>query len=252
MIEPAEARARATRWLATGGGVEIFEFELGYVVWPTPESAGIGAAVSGPPVTTGTPRAVVDRETGELTTFGSLPISSVAEEYRALHAARRRFSPDVLQDLYLAGWRPGRDHRAGVDAWLERYAEVLSGFELSPAARRVLDEFGGLVLPQRGPGGGPGGGFPSSLFPFEMDDSDNRSLFGRPQGFSEETGIGVFPIGVYDDEGSDLVVDVAGRVLVLHWADDVLVGDSFESALDWLLCGRGRLVSLDEDGTSPV
>lgn len=266
MIGRDEARARAERWFA--GEVEIFEFESGYVVWPATETAvtpadpatqvpgdpatpGPGGPAPAPPAVTGVPRAVVDRRTGELTTYGSLPVPVVAEQYRAHLAAVRRFPPEVLADLYQTGWRPGRDQRAAVDAWLRRYADALSGLQPPAAARRALDEFGGLVLPQRGLRGAPRLGFPSWLFPFELCEPATPSCFSRVQGFVEETGIPAFPFGVHDDGPSDLVVDEAGRVLLLHWADDCLIGDSVEEALGWLLCGGRRPLSLNEDGTSP-
>jgi YwqJ-like deaminase/SUKH-3 immunity protein len=51
------------------------EFELGYVVWVKPPdgvSLGLGAS----------PRRVIDRDTGEVTTWGSVPADMVADQYR--------------------------------------------------------------------------------------------------------------------------------------------------------------------------
>ena len=51
------------------------EFELGYVVWvkpPDDATVGLGAA----------PRQVIDRDTGEITTWGSLPAPMVMDDYR--------------------------------------------------------------------------------------------------------------------------------------------------------------------------
>jgi len=47
----------------------------------------------------------------------------------------------------------------------------------------------------------------------------------------------VAPIGDHEDGPADLVIDPDGRVFLLHWADDFVLGDSIEAALGWLVRG---------------
>jgi hypothetical protein len=64
------ARSDGGEWTAM-----LEEFELGYVVWVKPPDGaqlGIGAAA----------RRVIDQATGEITTWGSVPAETVAEQYR--------------------------------------------------------------------------------------------------------------------------------------------------------------------------
>ncbi len=70
------ARSDGGEWTAL-----LEEFEHGYLAWiKPPEGAGTGLGES--------PRRVIDRETGEITTWGSVPDELVADRYRQ---HRRRF-----------------------------------------------------------------------------------------------------------------------------------------------------------------
>ena len=114
MITRSEALARARRWTAELSPqdtpeVGLHEFALGWVAWP------IRAAPQNPsPVG---PQVVIDRETGDLARWPSLPAPVIAEKYVALKAAGDRFPPDVRMMLEEAGWFPGRDISAEVDQW---------------------------------------------------------------------------------------------------------------------------------------
>src|SRR5574338_313572 len=61
-----------------------------------------------------------------------------------------RFSAQTEQTLRKAGWRPGRQVRDIVASW--KNSEMLSGFEMFPAAEKLLLEFGGLKIDEHGRG----------------------------------------------------------------------------------------------------
>jgi hypothetical protein len=89
--------------------IDAFEFDLGFVVWPVQSPGGDRL-----PGVLGDAQAVVDRETGELTTWWRLPVPVVVDRYRAARRAGQRFPPDVYHELWSAGWREGRDVAATV------------------------------------------------------------------------------------------------------------------------------------------
>ena len=77
MISREQALALARSWAAAGADpapeVDLYEFDLGYVAWPvTPAQTGR----AGPPPATGTPQVVVDRATGALSQWPSLPAAT--------------------------------------------------------------------------------------------------------------------------------------------------------------------------------
>lgn len=230
MVTREEALRRAREWLSGGthedalAPLDVFEFDLGYVVWPVRPAGEAGR----PPAVIGGARAVVDRETGELTTWPMLPAPVIAEQYREARRSRERFPPEVHSDLLAAGWWPGRDVAAAVDQWLDRTG-IDRELPMFDAARRALDEFGGLDIPQRGPSGKPGVGFTSRLYPRKLGPTTPEihefvEIIGRP----------VFPIGGNDNGPGHLVIDVDGRVYLLGPFDDYLVGDTFDAALAWM------------------
>jgi len=171
----------------------------------------------------------------------SVPPEAVASRCASGRAAQDRFPSDVRSVLVQAGWFPGRDVGAAVDQWLTRVGPDLGNLECSAAARAVLVEFGGLELPQYGPGGVGFGGFRSWFYP-----RPGRMYVDREEGFVEETGIPVFPVASHEDEGSSLVVDPTGRMLQLHWVGDFLVGTGDEAIINLI---RGvPFLELDDDG----
>jgi hypothetical protein len=83
-----EARRIATRWVAESGPdltAQIYEFDEGFVVWGAAELDGE------PPLGAG--RGVIDRYTGEVAVWPSLPVQVVAERYRAERAELPRPRP---------------------------------------------------------------------------------------------------------------------------------------------------------------
>lgn len=236
MIDPDEAVRLVRAWLGRDDAeVSLHEFDLGYVAW-TPQAAGPSG---GPPSSPGAARAVVDKETGEVTSWPSLPVAVVAEKYTVQHAAAHRFPVDVRATLDEAGWWPGRDANLAVTDWLLTVAPTLAGLDLSDAAREVLDEFGGLTIPQFGPNGTPDGGFPSHFHP--LDEADRPLDTRAVQAFIARSGIPVFPVGVHDDGPADLAVDAWGRMYLLHWTAGYLVGSDLTAALAWLVRGDREL-----------
>lgn len=139
-----------------------------------------------------------------------------------------RFPPRVHEDLLAAGWRPGRNVAAAVDEWLERTG-IDRELPVFDAAREALDEFGGLDIPQRGSGGKPNGGFTSRFYP-----GPERPTTPEIHEFAGIIERPVFPIGGNDDGPSHLVIDVDGRVFLLSPFDDLVVGDTLDTALIWM------------------
>ena len=91
MLSIEEAGALARQWAGARTGsagpvdVTLWDFELGWVAFTTPTGAPGAAAVGD--------KAVIDRETGELTTFPAIPVEEVATEYRRQRIAATRAEP---------------------------------------------------------------------------------------------------------------------------------------------------------------
>jgi hypothetical protein len=244
MVTPDEAVQRAREWLASNGGVpadttiRVHEFDLGYVLTPhVPPPPGQLIPDAG-----GT-SLVVDRETGELTTWPLLPPQHIAEMYTADRRAAERFPADVLEVLRDAGWYPGRDVTAAVQKWLER-TEVERVLPIFPAAMAALAEFGGLKISQRGPSGKKGAGWPSTFYPAQY--TPTPSVLSEIGEFSDVIGARVFPIGGNSEGPSHIVMDEHGRVFLRHPADDFHLGDSMDEALIWVTRGGRRPVVFDD------
>ena len=229
MVNRDEAVALARQWLTQsprlGPDTEIgvYEFDLGFVVWavrPPTSPPEIGGA-----------RAVVDRTTGEITTWPMMPVKYIADRYRTTQQARTRFPDDVYQDLTQAGWRPGRDISSSVRQW-SRDSGLASEFDLFDAATAALDEFGGLRIAQRGPNGELDRGFGSTLYPQETVPT-TREIHD----FGRFIATPVFPLGGNADSASHLVIDERGRVFKLHPMAHFFVADSMDAALVWMTRG---------------
>lgn len=90
MITQAQAHATAARWLNPEGHqgppreVAMQEFDLGWVVWAVPPPAEVDPETGQrrPPAEIGTACGVVDRESGELTVWPSVPVDEVVRMYR--------------------------------------------------------------------------------------------------------------------------------------------------------------------------
>ncbi|QKW22460.1 SUKH-4 family immunity protein [Kitasatospora sp. NA04385] len=100
MITQEQALATADRWLNGGAPAEQQrevrhrEFALGWVVWaaPPPPERDPVTGERRPPAEIGAACGVVDRETGELSVWSSVPVEEVARAYEARHAERVRRS----------------------------------------------------------------------------------------------------------------------------------------------------------------
>ena len=230
MISRADA-AEAVRehYGCAASDVGLAEYDEVFVGWRTPPPADPGR----PPASVGGATVVVDRETGELAPWVSLPADFVARQFLAHRAARDRFPADVRAVLETAGWWPARDRAAVVTAWLAtpQVAAAFEGVDLKGPAWAALVEFGGLRLPQSGPDSADGG-FASRFFPIP----DRVGTDGLTS-FTARTGITAAPVGDHEDGPGDLVIDGDGRVFLLHWADDYLVANSFDEALVWMVRG---------------
>jgi len=156
-----------------------------------------------------------------------------------------RFPDDVATVLTAAGWFPGRSVAQDIEPWLADFTARTSAggqrHQIFPAARAVLDEFGGLLVRPDQHGGA---GFPFGFYPAQ-------DWFPDPAVYAElagEIGSPVFPVGVHGDGPSELAVDGDGRVLLLHWSDDLVEGDDIDAALITLVRGAAAR-PLVEDGT---
>lgn len=149
MVTMDQAVARASEWLGVAPeSVGSHEFELGWVVWEVPDddaddvlSMLIGSAMG-----------VVARD-GSITSWPSLPVEVVAQRYADWAASRGRFSDDVEEGLYAAGWFPGRSVGDHAHGWLEDLLKQTdpdgTHLSLHDRARAFADEFGRTLLVQQ-------------------------------------------------------------------------------------------------------
>ncbi|WP_305789927.1 SUKH-3 domain-containing protein [Symbioplanes lichenis] len=227
MITRDQAHELAQAWLSAArpepADISLYEFDLGWVAWRTPEPVAPGS----PPASTGGPQIVVDRETGDISRWPSIAPSAIAEQYTAAHAEADRFPPDVHLILTKAGWFPGRDVSETIEAWLEQKAGPLGHFPLSDAARAALDEFGGLVLattidPAH-----------RTLFYPAAEQVAISQTIGFAEEYEDEDGYAgpAFPIAFHENGPAEIVMDPRGRVFSLHWSDDLFLGNSIDEAL---------------------
>jgi hypothetical protein len=236
VITRDQALAIARPWAsaslpACNGNVGLWEFDLGYVVWPKlPPSPD----PSRPPAVIGAPRAVIDKQTGELSVWPSLSSPAVAGLYQQSRAEPKRFPDDVRAMLRAAGWFPGRDISVQVADWLSRVHEeqpvAQELLPMFPVARAALAEFGGLQLEAQRRYGNPHGGFRIETWP-----DVGRVVLETYTDWAITIGASVFPLAWYEDGSSDIVVDERGRVYLLGLADNYLVAETVDEAIIALL-----------------
>lgn len=101
MITQAQAQATAARWLNPEGHqgppreVAMQEFDLGWVVWaaPPPPEVDPQTGQRRPPAEIGAACGVVDRASGELTVWPSVPVDEVVRMYQQKHGAGTGAAP---------------------------------------------------------------------------------------------------------------------------------------------------------------
>jgi len=94
MITRDEAEQIAEQWVAESAPpeatltAEVYEFDLGYVVW--------GQQPPTEPPLFGANRGIIDRETGEMSVWPSLPVDMIIKRYRAkrVHEPQTRWTWD--------------------------------------------------------------------------------------------------------------------------------------------------------------
>ena len=235
MITADEARGRAGEWAARGrtGEIElgVYEFDLGYVLWVVEP---LRADPSTPPEL-GAARAVVDKQTGELSTWPSLPAQVLAARYREAKRAPQRFSERVLAVLRDAGWSAGRDVTGMVDQWFEelrRTEPAARELALFPAARAALAEFGRLTVKQYGPTGVLGKGFDSVFHP-----AGTRLMYAHYADLATLIGEAVFPLAVYAGD-TEFVIDTRCRVFLLVYGLGIyFVAETLDGAVTRIVEG---------------
>ncbi|WP_432146548.1 SUKH-4 family immunity protein [Streptomyces sp. bgisy084] len=132
MINQAQAHATAARWLNPEGHqgppreVAMQEFDLGWVVWavPPPPEVDPQTGARRPPAEVGAACGVVDRASGELTVWPSVPVEEVVRMYQQKHGTGAVAAPAAPAEPPVTG--PGNTAVA-------TYADPSTGEETSLA-----------------------------------------------------------------------------------------------------------------------
>ncbi|GAA1284201.1 hypothetical protein Psi02_33990 [Planotetraspora silvatica] len=144
---------------------------------------------------------------------------------------------DVRRVLTAVGWRSDRDVSAWVSTWLrDLYAGIPGSADrlpIHPAARELLDEFGGLSFRQLKQPGSTSGGYDVQVWPTE-----GRVLVDLFVAFGTDIGVPVFPLAWYEDGPGDIVCAADGRVYLLHEAGEFLIGATPDEAIIRLVRGE--------------
>ncbi|SRR6266404_1525009 len=152
----------------------------------------------------------------------------------------KRFSNETEWLLRSAGWFEGRSVPHLVDYWQAKL-ESNDGFTLSPVARQVLSEFGGLHIMSKG-AGLESARSDINLNPLLAEAEEDRFFTY----FSTLKGKQLFPLGEADRGHTFAAIDSSG-VVFLIMDQAYYVAESFDTALESLLLG-GRTVFLEEAG----
>jgi hypothetical protein len=142
-----------------------------------------------------------------------------------------RFSRETEHLLKLSGWFEGRAVLHLVELWQDEL-ETLGGFNLSPTARQVLNEFGGLHILSEGAGIACARS-DLNLIPLLAKGEEDRFL-----SFSCLKGKQLFLLGEAILGHVFVAIDESGKVFLIMDAVHY-VADSFDAALENLLLGKG-------------
>lgn len=143
---------------------------------------------------------------------------------------RRAWAIATEAALSTAGWTPTRCEREVVREW-RTALERPSGFRMSAAAERALEEFGGLRASSSGPG------LQCARGGFVIDPELAEGEEDRFAAFSDFVVGTLFPIGEAYDGHAFLGIDESGAVYLVGDTLDRLGRDIY-SSLDAILEGR--------------
>lgn len=136
----------------------------------------------------------------------------------------------VEVSLLKAGWTPGRRAELLVSKWEIQFFQK-GEFVLSPVAREVLLELGGLRFQQDGPGE------EVALGSFYFDPTVAEGESDRFANFESTIGARLCPVGEAHDRYTYMAVAEDGRVMCLM-DDGWIIGKNIEEALSSLILGR--------------
>lgn len=140
------------------------------------------------------------------------------------------WSDETESRLIAAGWMPGRRETQRVAEW-RRMLEKPTGFRLSIAAEKALEEFGGLRVDCQGPG------LECARGGFDLNPELASGEEDRFAELEEHAGGSLFPLGEAFDGQAFLAMDSIGRVYLV--GDTIqLMGADMREALDSILVGR--------------
>lgn len=140
------------------------------------------------------------------------------------------FSPETLEALHAAGWRPDRRADDLVTRWRDRFREE-NGLEMPTAAESALRRFGGLRIQQRGDG------VDFSRTPLVFDPELAIGAEVQLQRYGQLMGEpGLFPLGEAADQAF-LAIAATGHVYLI-FEGILLVGGGIDEAISNLLEGR--------------
>jgi hypothetical protein len=142
-----------------------------------------------------------------------------------------RFSKNVQTVLLEAGWMPGRFAKNEMEIWNRKLTS--KEFELFPAARDVLLEFGGLNVVQHGPGD------EFAREPFNLDPLIGEYEADFFVSYSKVIGEKLFPLGENIGGYALLAIGESGKIYSLAGGIVWLVGNTIDDALEHLIRGFG-------------
>lgn len=139
-----------------------------------------------------------------------------------------RFSNTVELTLKDAGWFAGRNVNDQVEEWSRNLH--FDGFEIFPAAERVLAEFGGLIVTQDAPG------LSCAREPFSVVPTLAAGEADRFGEFATHLKTRLYPLGEAAGGNCFLAIAENGEVFLIM--DDILwLGQNMDQALEKLILG---------------
>ncbi|MFD7920064.1 SUKH-4 family immunity protein [Streptomyces sp. NPDC059740] len=171
MISQAQAEAIADRWLNPPDSqtpqrpVGMQEFDLGWVVWavPPPAERDPQTGERRPPAEVGAACGVVDRASGELSVWPSVPVAEVARMYRDKHGAAPQASAGPATAATDGGTAPAGGTPGGA---------AVPHQQTGPAAGAPQTGTGGELPPVTGPGN-------TAVFTYRDPDTGEESTLAR-------------------------------------------------------------------------